>query len=159
MGTVGRRMGKVRAERWGSSGVCPQTRAGQLSSHLQNGSQGDFSTGGRAEPWKPKRIRLQRGLWPLEAARVNYNRGQGQERAGVAQGTCRPQSLPRPGARFSSRALAQLAGRRSGTGSPPGPSGRVQTAKFLRQGRTSGRARAASAAWSGHHLPPPAAAR
>lgn len=88
----------MRAEGWGSSGVCPQTRAGQLSSHLQNGSQGDFSTGGRAEPWKPKRIRLQRGLWPLEAARVNYNRGQGQERAGVAQGTCRPQSLPRPGA-------------------------------------------------------------
>lgn len=98
MGTEGRRMGKVRVEGWGSSGVCPQTRAGQLSSHLENGSQGDFSIRGRAEPWKPKRIRLQPGLWPLEAARVNYNRGQGQERAGVAQGTCWPQSLPHPGA-------------------------------------------------------------
>lgn len=59
------------------------------SSSLQNGSQGDFPSRGRAEPLKPNRIMLRRRLCPREASgRVNNNRGHEQERTGVAEGTC-----------------------------------------------------------------------
>ena len=114
------------------------TRRPTLSSSLQNGSQGDFPTRGRAEPLKPTGIRLLRGVCPREATRVSNYQGQEQLCAGVAERTCRPRALPAPGrnrARSSSPALAQPAGRRPGTDSPPGPSGRVQPAKFLLQGR------------------------
>lgn len=63
-----------------------RTRRPTTPNSLQNGSQGDFPTRGRAEPSKPNRIGLQPLLCRREEARVNNNQGQKQVRSGVAEG-------------------------------------------------------------------------
>lgn len=64
-----------------------RARKPTIPNSLQNGSQGDFPTRGRAEPLRPNRIWLQPGLCRREGeARVNNNRGQKQVRSGVAEG-------------------------------------------------------------------------
>lgn len=114
---------------------------------LQNGSQGDFPTRGRAEPLKPNRFGLQAGLCRREAARVNNNQGRSRCALGWRRGPDEPGPSPTPGPPgFPKPTLAQPAGRQPGTDSPPGPSGRVQPAKFLPQGRASVPARATCAA-------------
>lgn len=79
-------------------------------STFQNGSQGDFPTGVRAEPLKRNRIRLQPQLGPLEGeTQVNNRRVRSRRTPRWQRGLCNPGLAPVPG-HLAPSARALLAG-------------------------------------------------
>lgn len=80
-------------------------------STFQNGSQGDFPTGARAEPLKRNRIRLQPQLGPLEGeTRVNNRRVRSRRTPRWQRGLCNPGLAPVPGHLAPSARALLLAG-------------------------------------------------
>lgn len=96
-------------ERWGM-GKGPGASYTRRPSTFQNGSQGDFPTGARAEPLKRNRIRLQPQLGPLEGeTQVNNRRVRSRRTPRWQRGLCNPGLAPVPG-HLAPSARALLAG-------------------------------------------------
>lgn len=106
MGKVGRGITKVGVEGWGlgCSGVCPWLARGNSPKPSPKRKSRWLPHRGKAEPLKSKRISLQPGLCPVEAAvRVTYNRGRIRSALGWPREPIDPSSSPALGAPASPR--------------------------------------------------------
>lgn len=102
-------------------GLAVHTRRPSLPSSFQNGSQGDFPTGGRAEPLKRNRIWLRPLLEPLEGeTQVNHSRVRSRRTSKWQRGLCDPGLFPAPGY-LAPSALSTLLAQKVPRDSAPNP--------------------------------------